>query len=419
MTSLARAPVWSAMIGQRGAVEVLARAAQVAAQTVSGVTGLDLELGSRSAPSAAAMTHAWLFVGPAGSGRSIAARAFAAALECERPVTEGPPGCGVCSGCRTALGGTHADVRQVVPDGLSISTKEMRAIVGLAARMPSGGRWQVVLIEDADRLTEGASNVLLKSIEEPPPRTVFLLCAPSTHPDDVMVTIRSRCRLVSLGTPASADVAAVLEQGGVDPVDARWAAAAAQGHVGRARRLVRDPEARARRAAVLAIPQSLTSLGACLLAADQLVSAAEAEAKALAAELNEDETEALKVALGAGGTGRGSGAAMRGSAGQIKELERRQKSRATRVQRDALDRALVDLAGFYRDVLLVHSRADHLQAAHPDLDDEVRAVALAIPAAGALQRLEAILACRTALEQNVKPRIAIEALTAALKLPSR
>ena len=419
MTAAAQAPVWGAMIGQRAAAEVLVRAAQVAAETVSGVSGLDLGLGPQSSPAAAAMTHAWLFVGPAGSGRSIAARAFAAALECERPITEGPPGCGQCSGCRTALGGTHADVRLVVPEGLSITTREMRVIVGLSARMPSGGRWQVVLIEDADRLTEGASNVLLKAIEEPPPRTVFLLCAPSTHPDDVMVTIRSRCRLISLGTPASAAVAAVLEEGGVDPADAQWAAAAAQGHVGRARRLARDPEARARRAAVLAIPQSLTSLGACLAAADQLVSAAEAEAKALSAELNEDETEALKVALGAGGTGRGSAAAVRGSAGQLKELERRQRSRATRVQRDALDRALVDLAGFYRDVLLVHSRAGRVQAAHPDLDDEVRAVALAIPASGALQRLEAILACRTALEQNVKPRIAIEALTAALRLPSR
>ncbi|MCU1689956.1 MAG: holB, partial [Jatrophihabitantaceae bacterium] len=223
----------------------------------------------------------------------------------------------------------------------------------------------------------------------------------------------------SLGTPASAAVAAVLEAGGVDPADARWAAAAAQGHVGRARRLVRDPEARARRAAVLAIPQSLTSLAACLAAADQLVSAAEAEAKALAAELNEDETDALKIALGAGGTGRGAAAAGRGSAGQIKDLERRQKSRSTRVQRDALDRALVDLAGFYRDVLLVHSRAERVQAAHPDMDDEVRAVALAIPPSGALQRLESILACRTALEQNVKPRIAIEALTASLRLPTR
>jgi DNA polymerase-3 subunit delta' len=420
MTAVTSAPsVWDAMIGQRGAVEVLTRAAAAASETASGVSGLDLGP-AVDHPPASAMTHAWLFVGPAGSGRSVGARALAAALQCERPPTEGPPGCGVCGGCRTTLSRTHPDVRSVVPEGLSISASEMRGIVALASRMPALGRWQVVLIEDADRLTEAASNVLLKAIEEPPPRTVFLLCAPSTHPDDVMVTIRSRCRLVSLTTPAAADVAAELERDGTDPVDARWAASAAQGHVGRARRLIRDPEARARRAKVLAIPQSLTSLRACLMAADDLVAAAEAEAKALAAELNVAETDALKTALGAGGTGRGAGTATRGSAGPLRELERRQKSRATRVQRDALDRALVDLAGFYRDVLMVHARAsDSVAAAHPDVDDAVRAVALVLPPAGALRFLDRVLSTRLALEQNVKPRIAIEALTTALRLPTR
>ena len=95
-----------------------------------------------------------------------------------------------------SLARAHPDVRSVVPDGLSIGVEEMRAVVALAARRPSLGRWQVVVIEDADRLTEQAANALLKAVEEPPPRTVFLLCAPSTHPDDVPLTIRSRCRLV-------------------------------------------------------------------------------------------------------------------------------------------------------------------------------------------------------------------------------
>src|SRR4051812_12917991 len=100
------------------------------------------------------MTHAWLFTGPPGSGRSVAARAFAAALQCP----EG--GCGTCQACRTVLAGTHADVREVVPEGLSISVAEMRALVQLAARLPSTGPWQVLLITDADRLTEGAANAL-------------------------------------------------------------------------------------------------------------------------------------------------------------------------------------------------------------------------------------------------------------------
>jgi DNA polymerase-3 subunit delta' len=313
--------------------------------------------------------------------------------------------------------GTHPDVHLVVPEGLSIAVHEMRAIVLTAARLPVLGRWQVVLVEDADRLTEAASNALLKAVEEPPSRTVFLLCAPSTHPDDVAVTIRSRCRVVGLGTPPPDAVAEVLvRRDGVDEAVARWAAQAAQGHVGRARRLARDGEARERRKAVLSVPASLTTLGACFTAADQLVAAAEQEAAARSAELDGPETEALKQALGAGGTGKGAAAATRGSAGALKELERRQRSRATRAQRDALDRALVDLAAFYRDVLLAQT-ASAVPPAHPDVQRDVRLVAHAIPPEGVLHRLVAVLECREALELNVKPRIAVEAMTVALRLP--
>jgi DNA polymerase-3 subunit delta' len=274
-----------------------------------------------------------------------------------------------------------------------------------------------VLVEDADRLTEAAANALLKAVEEPPARTVFLLCAPSLHPEDVSVTIRSRCRLVPLRTPPTDAVAGVLERDGIDPGTAAWAAAAGQGHVGRSRRLARDTDARNRRAEVLAIPASLTSLRACLEAADHLVGAAEAEAAALSAELDGSETESLQVALGAGGTGRGVAASVRGAAGALKDLERRQKSRATRAQRDALDRALVDLAAFFRDVLL-HQAGAGIAPAHPDLADDVVAVSRRIDQPGALRRLDAIIGCREALELNVKPRIAVEAMTAALRLPA-
>ncbi|MEP6599392.1 MAG: DNA polymerase III subunit delta' [Actinomycetota bacterium] len=394
--------VWDALVGQPDAVAVLRSAAAAAADIVAG------------RPSAAgAMTHAWLFTGPPGSGRSVAARAFAAALQCERADVLG---CGECASCHTVLARSHPDVRSVVPEGLSISVAEMRAVVGIAARRPALGRWQVVVIEDADRLTEHASNALLKAVEEPPGRTVFLLCAPSTHPDDVSVTIRSRCRLVTLRTPPAEAVAAVLRLDGVDDDTATWAAKASQGHVGRARRLARDPDARARRAAVLAIPASLTSLGTCLSAADQLVRAAEAEAAQISFELDSDETEALQIALGAGGTGRGTATVTRGTAGAMKDLERRQRSRATRAQRDALDRALVDLAAFYRDVLLVHA-ASSAPRAHPDVDGDVRIVAHLVSPAGTLRRLDAVLACREALELNVKPRVAVDAMAAALRLP--
>ena len=394
--------VWSELIGQHETVETLQRAAAAAASIAAG------------GPSdSAAMTHAWLFTGPAGSGRSVAARAFAAALQCERT----PAGCGECSACHTVATRSHPDVHSVVPEGLSISVAEMRAVVARSARRPVLGRWQVVVIEDADRLTEQASNALLKAVEEPPARTVFLLCVPSLHPDDVSLTIRSRCRLVALRTPPADAIAAVLQADGVDAATAEWAAAASQGHVGRARRLARDEAARAHRTAVLAIPASLTSMAACLTAADQLVSAAEAEAAALSAALDSQESEALQVALGAGGTGKGTAATTRGTAGVMKELEKRQKSRSTRAQRDALDRALVDLAAFYRDVLLVHARSA-IPPAHPDFDDDVRAVALKLRQPEVLQRLDAVLDCRTALDLNVKPRIAVEAMTAALRLPA-
>jgi DNA polymerase-3 subunit delta' len=202
----------------------------------------------------------------------------------------------------------------------------------------------------------------------------------------------------------------------VDEQTAAWAAAAGQGHVGRSRRLARDQSARDRRATVLAIPSALSSLRACLDAADHLVGAAEQEAAARAEELDSAETQALQTALGAGGTGKGTAASARGSAGALKELAARQKARSTRTQRDALDRALVDLAAFYRDVLLVQA-ASPVVRAHPDFDDEERAVAVQLTPPAVLQRLEAVLACRAALERNVKPRIAVEALTATLRLP--
>ncbi|MBM9467417.1 DNA polymerase III subunit delta' [Nakamurella leprariae] len=363
--------------------------------------------GDPSVP-AAAMTHAWLFTGPPGSGRSVAARAFAAALECP------DRGCGHCAHCRTTVAGTHADVRSVVPEGLSISVKEMRAVVQLAARRPATGRWQIVVIEDADRLTEGASNALLKAVEEPPAHTVFLLCAPSTHPDDVSVTIRSRCRGVALRTPAPAAIAEVLvRRDGIDPEAADWAAAVAGGHVGRARRLATDPAARDERTRILSVPAAVRALSDVFAESTELLGTAKQAAAGVAERRDAAELEALRTALGAGGTGKGAATAARGSTGAIRELERRQKLRSTRTERDVLDRALVDLSGFYRDVL-TQGLGARVPLNNPDLDDDVRTTAERIGPAGALSRLEAVLACREALELNVKPQIAVEALMAQL-----
>ncbi|HEY8372667.1 MAG TPA: DNA polymerase III subunit delta' [Pseudonocardiaceae bacterium] len=392
--------VWADVVGQVAAVRTLQAAARAAADLVAG-----------RSTSPGAMTHAWLFTGPPGSGRSVAARAFAAALQC----TAAEPGCGECSGCRTTLAGTHADVRVVVPQGLSISVSEMRALVQAAARRPTTGRWQVVLIEDADRLTEGAANALLKAVEEPPERTVFLLCAPSDHPEDVSVTIRSRCRVMALHTPTAAEIADVLRRrDGIDETTATWAASVCGGHVGRARRLATDPEAKSRREAVLRIPLALRRAADVFTCADDLVRAAEAEASAVSAAHDEAEREALRTALGAGGTGKGTAGALRGAQGALKDLERRQKSRATRTQRDALDRALVDLAGFYRDVLVTALGAE-VPLTHPDRAADIRTAAAQWTPESVLRRLEAVLACRRAIDQNVKPRIAVEAMVTVLR----
>lgn len=367
---------------------------------------------SHSATFSGAMSHAWLITGPPGSGRSIAALCFAAALQC---TDADAPGCGVCRACTTTMAGTHADVRRVIPEGLSISVSEMRAIVQAAARRPGTGRWQIVLIEDADRLTEGAANALLKVVEEPPASTVFLLCAPSVDPEDIAITLRSRCRHVALVTPPPAAIAQVLIDGdGLDAQTADWAAAVSGGHVGRARRLATDAEARQRRQRALSLARDAATPARAYAAAEELVAAADAEARDLTVERAEVETEELRTALGAGGTGKGTAGTLRGTAGLIKDLEKRQKSRATRASRDALDRALMDLATYFRDALLISSGASAVRANHPDMAEQVASLAAHAPPERLLRCIDAVLDCRVALARNVKPRFAVDALVATV-----
>ncbi|HEX7322391.1 MAG TPA: DNA polymerase III subunit delta' [Mycobacterium sp.] len=367
---------------------------------------------AHNAATAGGMSHAWLITGPPGSGRSIAALCFAAALQCS---TDETPGCGVCRGCTTTMAGTHADVRRVIPEGLSIGVDDMRATVQIASRRPSTGRWQIVLIEDADRLTEGATNALLKVVEEPPPSTVFLLCAPSVDPDDIAITLRSRCRHIALQTPSTAAIAQVLvDADGLDTATAAWAASVSGGHVGRARRLATDPEARQRRLRALGLARDAATPSKAYAAADELVVAAEAEARDLTTGRAEAETEELRTALGAGGTGKGTAGALRGVTGAIKDLERRQKSRQTRASRDALDRALIDLATYFRDSLLVASGAHAVRPYHPDVAEKAQAMAAHVPPERLARCIEAVLACREALAVNVKPRFAVDAMVATI-----
>jgi DNA polymerase-3 subunit delta' len=387
------ADVFGELTGQELVVDELKRAAAVAGTVLTG-------------RASGRMAHAWLLTGPPGSGRSVAARAFAAALLCPEQ------GCGHCPSCHQVQAGSHADLMLVRPDGLSYGVKQTRELVLRAATSPVGGRWHVVLFEDADRATEAAANALLKAIEEPAPRTVWLLCAPSA--EDLLPTIRSRCRLITLRTPSSASVAQVLTQrDGVPPELALTAARAAQGHIGRARRLATDREAAERREEVLRIPSSVTSLGAALNAAAALVKAAEEEAKAVTEERDEPERDALRQAFGEGSTGKGVAKAIRGAAGALKDLEDRQKSRATRTKRDTLEIALLDLAWFYRDVLAVQFGAQ-VELGNAGREDELRRLAESTTPESTVRRIEAIMNCRERLTVNVAPLLAVEEMALTL-----
>ena len=352
--------------------------------------------------------HAWLFTGPPGSGRSNAARAFAAALVCEQ---EDPAlrGCGKCKACVTAMAGSHADVMSVTTEKVTISIDEARELVRKAQDKPSTGRWRVIIVEDADRMQERSTNVLLKAIEEPPPRTIWLLCAPS--PGDVLVTIRSRCRAVGLRLPPVEDVAELLvRRDGIDPEVAINAARAAQSHIGVAKRLATDEGARQRRESIVRLPLSLRNVSGAMKAAADLVALAEAEAASSFEERDAAEKEALLASLGApeGGTLPPS------LRSQVKRLEEDQLRRAKRSKNDYFDRALTDLLSFYRDVLMIQL-GSHGPLVNEALRRELDEFAAYGSPEQTLMRMEEINTVRRRLvTTNVAPLLAIEAMALSL-----
>lgn len=372
--------VWTDLIGQARAVDQLQRAV---------------------AGSSHAMTHAWLFTGPPGSGRSNAARAFAAALQCEQG------GCGECRQCRTSLSGAHPDVTLVRTEQLSIGVDEVRDLARRAASSPMLKRWQIIVIEDADRVTERGADALLKSIEEPAPKTVWLLCAPTA--EDVVITIRSRCRQVWLSTPSDQAVAELLvRRDGISPELAEHAARVAQGHIGRARAIAMNEAARTWREEILGIPSRLRSVSECLAIADDLVKKSSAEAQAITVELDAREKAELSASLGLGT----KGAKPRNSQAMVRDLEEQQKSRAKRIQRDALDRALTELTTYYRDILGIQTGG--LSPINAEIADQLAAKARKSTPELTLRRIDAILEARGALARNVTPLLAVEALMLAL-----
>ncbi|GAA4515080.1 DNA polymerase III subunit delta' [Brevibacterium yomogidense] len=376
--------VWDELVGQERAVDELSRA------SAAGSTG---------------MTHAWLITGPPGSGRSNAARAFAAALltpdagEADSPAVQ------------RALRGTHESMTVLSTQKSLISIDEVRALVSTAHQAPVNAPWRVVIIEDADRMAERTSNVLLKAIEEPPPSTVWILCAPS--PEDVLTTIRSRCRNVTLRIPSPDAVAALLrEKAGVDADTARWAAHASQSHIGRARHLATSPNARSERTFVLDIPRHLTSVGSTIRIAARIVDVAKDRAKARTEERNAQEKERLLTTLGVEAGGKIPPSAR----AQIRRLEEEQKRRDVRARNDELDSIFIELLSLYRDVLAAQLGADTGRI-NVDEDERIAKLAAEGDSTATLKRIDVLRQARERLATNMSSALVVEAAFVGLSNP--
>jgi DNA polymerase III subunit delta' len=356
------------------------------------------------------MTHAWLFTGPPGSGRSNAAIAFAAALQCERGT-----GCGECHACRTALGGTHPDVSVTRSETSMLYIKDMRDLVHRSALAPVERRHQVMIIEDADRLGDAVGrtgNTLLKAIEEPTPKTVWVLCAPTT--EDVLPTIRSRCRNVSLATPSPAQVTRFLvERHGVPESVAAFAARASQGHIGRAKALASDETSRNRRREVVALPAGLTSLSACLNAAANLVDIAKDETAALTEQSNARDLRDLEALYGDDRRSKAS----RAYRASLRELQHSQRQREKRRVMDVIDRSLMDIMSVYRDAIVLQTGATGSL-----VNEEARPMVVDIARRSTpeqnIRRIDSVFAAREQMmEFNTTPLLALESMMVALRIP--
>ncbi|MFP5225013.1 MAG: DNA polymerase III subunit delta' [Actinomycetota bacterium] len=369
--------MWARLVGQQAAVRALGHALEQHA------TG-----------------RSFLFTGPRGVGREPAARALAASVLCEHG------GCGGCSSCARVLRDAHADVVHVAPEGAQILVDQIREVRRTVARSPVEGRAKVIVLHEADALNPAAANAMLKILEEPPSDTLFILI--SERPEDLLETIRSRCRRIDF-QPLTPDVirSILAEQHGVNEQTSSWAARTG-GDLATALRLAKDPDAKERRARHLDIPGRVVRGGLieCIRMAGELLD----EAQAATAKLREEqdaEIVALAEMLGE----------RRGSAGARKRLEGRHKRELKAREALVIDAALRDLTSFYRDCLLLAAGAVDEVLINSEEADRLRKTAGAIEPGWLLSAIDAVERSRRMLTRNTQPRLTLEALFAQLSTP--
>ena len=371
------AEVWDELLGQPEAIELLQK---TVANKQSGVH------------------HAWLFTGPAGSGRSLMARAFAAALQCS------DNGCGNCRQCSLTLANAHPDINLLATERVQISIDEVRTLVSRSSTSSSMGEYRIAIIEDADRMTERTSNVLLKALEEPEQNTIWMLCAPSVA--DLLPTIRSRTRNVVLRLPSAEEVAQLLVQReGVERELALRSARQAQNHVGMARRLATSSEARARRTETLREISAITNLSKAMIAAEHLLSVAKRDAQSLAEERDGSEKDALMRAYGLSPEDK----LPSNLRAEFKALEENQKRRGTRALRDGIDRIFTDAESFFRDAMSLQLGTG-AELINPEFETELVDRANASSVSQTIEILDAITQSRLRLAANVRDLLVLEAL---------
>ena len=375
-------PIWRELFGQSEAIAQLEQAVRNREEGVH---------------------HAWLMTGPPGSGRSNLAVAFAAALLCS------DEGCGTCRSCTLAMSGNHPDIDVLSTEKVGISIEEVRNLVLSSQLGGSMGRYRIMIIEDADRMAERSSNVLLKALEEPPAGTVWILCAPSEA--DMLPTIRSRVRRITLKTPAVEEVAQLLvERDSIDYALALVVAAEAQSHIGMARRLATSADARGRRKDTLVAALAIDNVSSAIFTAERWIELARRDADALTAERDAAEREELLRVLGVEDTSKLPPYAR----ADVKALEETQKRRATRSLRDGLDRILVDLLSLYRDILMFQLEAE-VPLVNESLKPQLVSIAQRSSAQQTLEKLNQIELARTRIAANVKDLIVLEALAVNLR----